>query len=101
MSTVEWPSKAPGDRLDFGLDYSPILSYSPGAVIDSVDAVVTPSGLTIEQPVVVDSSTVKMWISAGVAKTKYKIVVTVHATVPEDATGLTIVRTRYLFVQDL
>lgn len=96
----EWPAKGSADRLDYGLDFRDFIALNDGATITGFSVASVPAGLTIETPVNVDGIC-KMWISGGTVKTTYSVSVTLTATVPGDATGLTAKRTKTLYVQDM
>lgn len=75
-------TQQPADRLDYDIDYnkaeSPFLSEDDS--VASAVCVVTPAtGLTIEAPVVVDGTVVKLWVTDGTAGT-YKAEVTMTTT---------------------
>ena len=69
--------KQPYDRLDYDIDYSRWLSE--GDEIQTVSASAEPSTLLIDG-VVNNITWVKVWLSEGVNRTRYKVTVNVVTT---------------------
>ncbi|MGC8474782.1 MAG: hypothetical protein ACP5NP_00370 [Acetobacteraceae bacterium] len=72
---LNWPTKDPGDVLDYGLDISPALVGNPGDVIATLDVSVSPNNpgdLTINSASV-DGTTVVLWLGAGQTGTVYVV----------------------------
>jgi hypothetical protein len=87
---LSWPSKDPGDVLDYQLDIEPALVGNEGDTIDSVDVEVDPSqpGDLALDNVAADGYTVVIWLSGGQAGVTYNV--TVRTTL---ASGRTLQRT--------
>ncbi len=87
---LSWPSKDPGDILDYQLDIEPALVGNEGDTIDSVDIEVDPSqpgDLSLDN-VVADGYKIVIWLSCGQAGVTYNV--TVKATL---ASGRALQRT--------
>lgn len=72
---LNWPTKDPGDVLDYILDIGPAIIGNDGDGISSLDVSVTPSNpgdLTI-QKTTADGSRVILWLSGGQAGTIYTV----------------------------
>jgi len=87
---LSWPSKDPGDVLDYQLDIEPALVGNEGDTIDSVDVEVDPSqpGDLALDNVAADGYTVVIWLSGCQAGVTYNV--TVRTTL---ASGRTLQRT--------
>ena len=74
---LNWPTKDPGDVLDYQLDISPALVGNEGDAIASLDVTISPanpgdlsvSNLAADGPIAV------MWLSAGQVNTIYTITI--------------------------
>jgi hypothetical protein len=90
---LSWPSKDPGDVLDYQLDIEPALIGNEGDTIDSVDIDVDPSqpgDLSVDN-IAADGYRIVIWLSSGQASVTYNV--TVKATL---ASGRTLQRTLLL-----
>ena len=87
---LSWPSKDPGDILDYQLDIEPALVGNEGDTIESVDVEVDPSqpGDLALDNVAADGYRVVIWLSSGQAGVTYNV--TVKTTL---ASGRTLQRT--------
>jgi hypothetical protein len=87
---LSWPSKDPGDILDYQLDIEPALVGNEGDTIQSVDVEVDPSqpGDLALNNVAADGYTIVIWLSSGQAGVTYNV--TVRTTL---ASGRTLQRT--------
>ena len=86
---LSWPSKDPGDILDYQLDIEPALVGNEGDTIDSVDIEVDPSqpgDLSLDN-VSADGYKIVLWFSSGQAGVTYKVTAKVAL-----ATGRTLQR---------
>lgn len=79
MAILATYTKQPAERKDYDLDYSDWLPN--GDTVASATATVSPSGLTVDAPVVVSGKTVKLWVSGGTGGVKYKVTVKATTTV--------------------
>jgi len=87
---LSWPSKDPGDILDYQLDINPALIGNEGDTIDSVDIDVDPSqpgDLSLDNTAA-DGYKIILWLSGGQAGVTYNV--TVKATL---ASGRALQRT--------
>jgi hypothetical protein len=87
---LSWPSKDPGDVLDYQLDIEPALVGNEGDTIEGVDVEVDPNqpgDLTLDN-VAADGYRVVVWLSSGQAGLTYNV--TVKTTM---ASGRTLQRT--------
>jgi hypothetical protein len=76
---LNWPSKDPGDILDYQLNLEPALIGNEGDSIESVDIDADPSqpgDLSIDN-VTADGYKIVMWLSAGQAGVTYTVTVVV------------------------
>ncbi|MGA3000250.1 MAG: hypothetical protein ABSE20_00850 [Acetobacteraceae bacterium] len=87
---LSWPSKDPGDILDYQLDIEPALVGNEGDTIESVDVEVDPSqpGDLALDNVAADGYRVVVWLSSGQVGVTYNV--TVKTTL---ASGRTLQRT--------
>ena len=72
-----WPSKDPGDILDYQLDIGPALTGNEGDTIESVDIDVDPSqpgDLNVDN-ITADGYKIIIWMSGGQAGTTYNVTV--------------------------
>lgn len=74
-----WPSKDPGDVLDYQLDIEPALIGNEGDTIESVDVDVVPSqpGDLSMDNVTADGYKIVLWLSSGQAGTTYNVTILV------------------------
>jgi hypothetical protein len=87
---LSWPSKDPGDILDYQLDIEPALVGNEGDTINSVDIDVSPNqpgDLSLDN-IAADGYKIVVWLSAGQAGVTYNV--TVKAAL---ASGRTLQRT--------
>ncbi len=74
---LSWPSKDPGDTLDYQLDIAPAIIGNEGDTIDSVDIDVDPSqpgDLSVDN-ISADGYRIVVWLSAGQANITYNVTV--------------------------
>ncbi|MGD0434812.1 MAG: hypothetical protein ABSA58_27400 [Acetobacteraceae bacterium] len=86
---LSWPSKDPGDILDYQLDIEPALVGNEGDTIDTVDIEVDPSqpgDLSLDN-VTADGYKIVLWFSSGQAGVTYNVTAKVAL-----ATGRTLQR---------
>jgi hypothetical protein len=90
---LSWPSKDPGDILDYQLDIEPALIGNEGDSINSVDADIEPSqpGDLCLNNTAADGYKIILWLSAGQANVTYSVTVKVAL-----ASGRTLQRTMLL-----
>jgi hypothetical protein len=72
---LSWPSKDPGDILDYQLDIEPALIGNEGDAIESVDVNVVPSqpGDLSTDNITADGCRIVVWFSSGQAGTTYSV----------------------------
>lgn len=72
---LNWPTKDPGDVLDYILDIGPAIVGNDGDGIDTVSISLTPSnpGDLVVQSTTADGSRIVLWLSEGQAGTIYTI----------------------------
>jgi hypothetical protein len=72
---LNWPTKDPGDILDYILDIGPAIVGNDGDGISTLDVTTSPSapGDLVLQSMTTDGSRVILWLSAGQAGTIYTI----------------------------
>jgi len=72
---LNWPTKDPGDILDYILDIGPAIVGNDGDGISTLDVTTSPSapGDLVLQSMTTDGSRVILWLSAGQAGTTYTI----------------------------
>ena len=72
---LNWPTKDPGDVLDYILDIGPAIVGNDGDGIATVSVTVSPSnpGDLVVQSTTADGSQVVLWLSEGQAGTVYTI----------------------------
>src|ERR1700685_2136604 len=70
---LSWPSKDPGDILDYQLDIEPALIGNEGDTIESVDVDVAPCqpGDLSTDNITADGYRIVIWFSSGQAGTTY------------------------------
>jgi hypothetical protein len=76
---LNWPTKDPGDILDYGFDISPALVGNPGDSIATLDITITPNNpgdLTLSAAAA-DGSTAVLWLSGGQAGTVYVVTISI------------------------
>jgi len=95
---LSWPSKDPGDVLDYQLDIGPALYGNESDAIEGVDVSIDPdqSGDLVMTNALADGCKVVMWLSGGQAGTTYTVTIKV-----ELASGRTILRSILLPVLQL
>jgi hypothetical protein len=74
---LSWPSKDPGDILDYQLNIEPALVGNEGDTIDSVDIDIDPSqpgDLSLDN-VSADGYNIVIWLSSGQAGVTYNVTV--------------------------
>lgn len=69
--------KQPADERDIDIDCADWLEELGGDMLDSATVSVSPSGLTVETPVV-SASSVKVWVRGGTDGETYTVSVTVE-----------------------
>lgn len=79
---LQWPSKDPGDTLDYVFDVSPALTANPGDTISTLDVVISPSqpGDLVLASSTADGARAVLWLSGGQPATTYAVTVTVTTT---------------------
>lgn len=76
MAVLETFEKQPADVLDYDIDYTEWLPTND--TLDTVEYVVSPTGLNVETALIINSGTrVKLWVGGGVSGTTHKVEVTV------------------------
>ncbi len=72
---LNWPTKDPGDILDYILDIGPAIVGNDGDGISTLDVTTSPSapGDLVLQSMTTDGSRVILWLSGGQAGTIYTI----------------------------
>jgi hypothetical protein len=96
--TPSWPTKDPGDVLDYQLDVSNALAGDPSDSIDALSAAISPAqpgDLTLVSAAMAGSAAV-LWLSAGQVGTTYTVTLTISTT-----SGRTLVRSVLLPVENL
>jgi hypothetical protein len=90
---LSWPSKDPGDILDYQLDIEPALIGNEGDAIESVDVDVVPSqpGDLSTDNITADGYRIVIWFSGGQAGTTYSVTALITM-----ASGRTLQRSIYL-----
>src|ERR1700761_6097074 len=76
---LNWPTKDPGDILDYILDISPAIIGNDGDAIATLDVTVAPAnpGDLVGQSTTTDGSRVVLWLAEGQAGTVYTITVSI------------------------
>ena len=90
---LAWPTKDPGDTLDYVVDYSEALAGDNGDAIETLDVVISPNqtgDLTLTTSGA-DGSQAILWLTGGQIGTTYSVTVSVTTN-----NGRSIVRTIYL-----
>jgi len=79
---LNWPTKDPGDVLDYGFDISPALVGNPGDGIATLDVTIAPNnpGDLALISASADGSVAILWLSAGQAGTIYVVTVVIGTT---------------------
>ena len=79
---LNWPTKDPGDVLDYGFDISPALVGNPGDGIATLDVTIAPNnpGDLALISASADGSVAIMWFSAGQPGTVYVVTVAIGTT---------------------
>lgn len=79
---LNWPTKDPGDILDYGLDISPALTGNQGDSIATLDIAISPNNpgdLTLVSASA-DGSVAVLWLSAGQSGTVYVVTIAIGTT---------------------
>ena len=78
-SFLNWPSKDPGDVLDYILDIEPAILGNEGDCIITTDVSVSPSapGDLLIDNVAVDGYVLVIWVSAGQPATIYNVTIVI------------------------
>ena len=76
---LQWPSKDPGDTLDYVFDVSPAFTANPGDTISTLDVVISPNdpGDLVLASASADGARAVLWLSAGQAAFIYTVTVTI------------------------
>ena len=76
---LNWPTKDPGDVLDYGFDLSAALVGNPGDAIETLDVTISPNnpGDLVLNSAAADGSMVVLWLSSGQPGGVYVVTVTV------------------------
>lgn len=79
---LNWPTKDPGDVLDYQLDISPALVGNDGDTIATLDVSIVPNnpGDLVLNSATTDGSLVVLWLSSGVAGTVYTVNILLSTT---------------------
>lgn len=77
MAMLEKFIKQPADNLDYDIEYADWID--DGDSLASAVVVVSPTGLTVQSPVLVGTK-FKLWVSGGTAGVSYKVTVTSTTT---------------------
>ena len=79
---LNWPTKDPGDTLDYQLDIYPALVGNPGDTITTVDATISPSnpGDLSLTSLAADGSKAIFWLTGGQNGTVYTITIVIATT---------------------
>lgn len=72
---LNWPTKDPGDTLDYIIDISPAIIGNEGDAIATLDVTVSPAnpGDLVVQSTTTDGSRIVLWLTEGQAGTVYTI----------------------------
>lgn len=76
---LQWPSKDPGDTLDYVFDILPALTANPGDGISTLDVTISPGnpGDLVLASSSVDGPRAILWLSGGQPATNYTVTVTI------------------------
>lgn len=79
---LNWPTKDPGDVLDYQLDISPALVGNDGDSIATLDVTVSPDnpGDLAMNSATTDGSIAVLWLSGGQAQTVYTVNIAITTT---------------------
>lgn len=79
---LSWPTKDPGDILDYGFDISSALIGNPGDTIEILDVSIAPNnpGDLSMTSATADGSIIVLWLSAGQSGTVYVITIVVSTS---------------------
>ena len=90
---LNWPSKDPGDTLDYQLNIEPALTGNEGDCVESVDIDINPAqpGDLSADTVTADGYIIVLWMSGGQAGTTYTV--TIRASL---ASGRVLQRSMFL-----
>ena len=92
MISINWPGKAPGENLDYSIDWSAALT--PGETI-STSTWAPPGGIVLGNTAVSGGTISVVWLSEGEMGARYRIVNTITTTA-----GRVMEAAAYLFVQE-
>lgn len=76
---LNWPTKDPGDTLDYIIDISPAIIGNEGDAIATLDVTVSPAkpGDLVVQSTTTDGSRIVLWLTEGQAGTVYTITLSI------------------------
>ena len=79
---LSWPTKGPGDVLDYIVDISPAILGNDNDAVATIDVTVAPSnpGDLIVQSTTADGSRIVLWLAEGQASTIYTITLNIATT---------------------
>ncbi len=79
---LNWPTKDPGDILDYGFDLSPALVGNPGDTIETLDVSIMPNspGDLAVSSATADGSVIVLWLSGGQTGTIYVVTVLISTS---------------------
>ncbi len=79
---LNWPTKDPGDVLDYQFDVSPALVGNDGDSLATLDVTISPDnpGDLSLNSATTDGAVVVLWLSAGQAGTVYTVTIVVGTT---------------------
>lgn len=74
---LNWPTKDPGDVLDYVFDASPALIGNPGDTIETLDVTISPNnpGDVVLKSAAADGSSVVLWLSSGQSGSVYVVTI--------------------------
>jgi hypothetical protein len=86
---LQWPTKDPGDTLDYVFDIGPALTANPGDSISTLDVIISPNnpGDLNLASATADGARAVLWLTAGQPQVTYTVTVTVST-----AAGRTLAR---------
>jgi hypothetical protein len=79
---LAWPTKDPGDTLDYVFDIGPALTANPGDGISTLDVTISPDNpgdLTMAS-CAADGARAVLWLSGGQALTTYTVTINITTT---------------------
>lgn len=92
MTSINWPSKAPDENLDYSIDWSDALMIGETIANSDWEA---PDGITTGVSGVAGGTISVVWLSSGQANSRYRIVNTITTT-----GGRVMEAAAYLFVKE-